>query len=216
MSIVLQNDVINDSGIFKSDSSSYFYSPSSFGVGKIILTNVNSLPRTWNLSAYPGQFLLYYVISNPNAQIGDLTVEANPNKFLTISGTLIGTTDITLYYTNSALQGRYHNVIRIPTDLTINGKLNNQNVNDIVIKKLSYTTNGNASNGSSTITLYSDKIKATDEVVGYNFQPYLNVVNDLSATTADGSITLTGAYFKAPVSVNGIIYLTTPKIITAT
>lgn len=65
---------------------------------KITASSVSSLPLTISNSAITTSMeCIHHVLSNPSAQTGDWTVNTDTAGKVTISGTISGTTDITLY-----------------------------------------------------------------------------------------------------------------------
>ena len=64
---------------------------------KLTIASVSSLPKTVSNSKITADMeVIHSVLSNPSAQTGDWTVNTSSGS-LTISGTISGTTNITLY-----------------------------------------------------------------------------------------------------------------------
>lgn len=78
-------------------SSLFKFIGSNMGVVEVSTSSVSALPATINNAAIlEDHVCVKAVLSNPSAQTGDWTV-TTANGSATISGTISGSTDITLY-----------------------------------------------------------------------------------------------------------------------
>lgn len=78
-------------------SSLFKFIGSNMGVVEVSASSVSSLPATiTNAAILEDHVCVKAVLSNPSAQTGDWTV-TTANGSATISGTINGSTDITLY-----------------------------------------------------------------------------------------------------------------------
>ena len=78
-------------------SSLFKFIGSNMGVVEVSTSSVSSLPATIsNAAILEDHVCVKAVLSNPSAQTGDWTV-TTANGSATISGTISGSTDITLY-----------------------------------------------------------------------------------------------------------------------
>ena len=195
-------------------------SPDTMPTLKIELTNISSLPIT-KAVAWPdegtnnGIFLCYWYMSNPNAQQSEWTVTRGTNS-ITVSGTISGTTNLTLYYRGYTNGGAttYAPKISISNDLNI-GTLNGFSATDMVVKEVTFAAL--PTSGTSVAQTYNlTWVKSGMEVVGWRCTNLSALTSNITVTTANGSITLSYSHKSGTGIGNLTLLLVVPLVLTAT
>lgn len=210
MAKIFNNSVVIPSDYFCGNYfsvSAFYHHIDDMMIHKVTINSVSSLPITKKITPLnSSSYLVYYILSNPSAQTSDWTVatpgtssQSVTNTQLTISGSISGTTDITLYfscfnaYTGLSPKASTKTMNFDSAGLYFNSTLNNRAISDYKIQwyDFSFTSSG----GGSFTSLYSQLDSSVYDCIGgtiYSgaelFKKPLSITSNSSGFTISGNI----------------------------